>query len=61
VVVSFDIFKIEKEGPLWRGAANTLDEAKKRIQLLAKTEPGDYLILNQRTGEHLEIRAAGER
>jgi len=61
VVVSFDIFKIEKEGPLWHGTANTLDEAKERIQLLAKTDPGEYLIFNARTGEHLTIRAGDQR
>jgi len=61
VVVSFDIFKIEKEGPLWRAAANTLEEAKERVELLAKTEPGEYLIFNHRTREHLQLRAGEQR
>lgn len=60
-MVSFDIFKIEKKGPLWRGAVNTLEAAKQRIQLLAKTEPREYLIFHPRTGEHLAIRAGDQR
>lgn len=55
VEVSFDIFKINKEGPVWRGAAITLDEAKKRVRELAKVEPGEYMIFNQQTGERLQI------
>jgi hypothetical protein len=59
VAVSFDIdiFKMEKEGPLWRGSANTLEDANERIQQLGKIEPGEYLIANHRTGERLQIRA----
>jgi hypothetical protein len=55
VVVSFDVFKMGKEGPVWRGSANTLDDAKARVQKLGKIQPGEYLIINQRTGERLEI------
>jgi hypothetical protein len=59
VVVSLDIdiFKVEKEGPIWRGSANTLADANERVQELGKVEPGEYLIANHRTGERLQIRA----
>jgi hypothetical protein len=59
VVVSLDIdiFKVEKEGPIWRGCTNTLADANERVQELGKVEPGEYLIANHRTGERLRIRA----
>jgi hypothetical protein len=62
VVVSFDIFKLEKEGPLWRGTATTLDEAAQRVEELGRDEPSEYLIVNHRTGERVQIKApAGRR
>jgi len=59
--MSFDLFKVEKEGPLWPGTATTLDEAKQRIPTLAQSDPGDYLIYNHRTGEHITIPAGDQR
>jgi hypothetical protein len=55
VVVFFDIFKVDKEGPVWRSSADTLDKAKERVQEFGKIEPGEYLIFNSRTGESLRI------
>jgi hypothetical protein len=55
--LDIDIFKMDKEGPLWRGSAKTLADANERVQELGKVEPGEYLIANHRTGERLRIRA----
>lgn len=51
-----DIFKTNTDGSvLWRGAVESLVVAKLRIQTLARFSPGEYLILDQRTGDLLRI------
>ena len=53
---SLDIFKIiSGDEVLWRGAAETFVAAKLRIQRLALSSPGDYLILNQHTGDRVRF------
>jgi len=53
---SHDIFKIDSDGSvLWRGTAESLVVAKLRIQTLARVSPGDYLVLDQHTGDRLRI------
>ena len=52
-----DIFKTDSDGSvLWRGAAEDLVAAKKCIEKLALSAPGEYLILNQRTGQRQRMR-----
>jgi hypothetical protein len=51
-----DIFKTDPDGSvLWRGAAETLVAAKARVQSLALSSPGEYLVLNQHTGDRVSI------
>jgi hypothetical protein len=51
-----DIFKTDPDGSvLWRGAAETLVAAKARIQSLALSSPGEYLILDQHTGQRVLV------
>jgi hypothetical protein len=60
---SLDIFKIiSGDEVLWRGAAETFVAAKLRIQRLALSSPGDYLILNQHTGDRVRftVEVAGD-
>ena len=53
-----DIFKTEPDGGvLWRGAAETLVAANAHIQKLAASSPGEYLILDQKTGEQVLVNA----
>ena len=53
-----DIFKTDPDGGvLWRGAANDFASAKKCIEKLALSAPGEYLILNQRTGQSQRVIA----
>ena len=62
MTMQFDVFRVETdEGVLWRGAAATLEEAKTRVQELATSAPGMYLILNQQAGRKLTIQCDGER
>jgi len=46
-----DIFKTDSEGGvLWCSAAEDLPAAKRCIEKLAHSSPGEYLILDQQTG-----------
>jgi hypothetical protein len=56
----FDIFRTETNGGvLWIESAATLESAKARVQELGKRSPGEYLLLNQETGNKLVIRLDG--
>jgi hypothetical protein len=50
-----DIFRIESGGVLWCGAVTTVETAQERIQKLADSSPGSYLILNQSTGQRIVV------
>jgi hypothetical protein len=50
-----DIFRIESSGVLWCGAVTTVETAEERIQKLADSSPGSYLILNQTTGQRIVV------
>lgn len=53
----FDIFKIDSDGTLlWRGAAEDFVTAKRRIEQLALSSPGEYLVLDQKTGHRQRVR-----
>jgi hypothetical protein len=41
--------------------AQDLESAKARVEELAKSWPGTYVIVNHETGERLYIRAGDER
>jgi hypothetical protein len=52
-----DIFKTDSEGGvLWRSAAEDFVAAKRCIENLALSSPGEYLILDQQTGQRQRMR-----
>lgn len=56
VFYPLDIFKTDSDGSvLWRGAEENLVAAKRRIEQLSLSAPGDYLVLNQYTGRQVLI------
>lgn len=58
--IPFDIFRTEtKGGVLWIGSAATVEEAKARVLELATRSPGDYFLLDQKTGKRLVIQLDG--
>jgi hypothetical protein len=59
--LAFDIFQVEAEGVVWRGAAATFEDANKRIQELASESPADYIVWNRRTGDKRTIKSGGRR
>lgn len=54
-MIPYDIFRIETSGVLWCDAVNTVETARERIQKLACSSPGSYLILDQKTGHRIVV------
>ena len=53
---SLDIFKIDPgRGVLWRGAVKSLVAATARVRMLALCSPGEYLILDEDTGQRILV------
>jgi|HubBroStandDraft_2_1064218.scaffolds.fasta_scaffold357472_2 hypothetical protein len=53
----FDIFQAESNGSVrWLGSAESIADAKARVQQHSATSPGEYLLLNQKTGSKLVIK-----
>jgi hypothetical protein len=55
MVPPLDIFRIEGGSVLWRGTVETFEAAKARIQKLALSSPGEYLIFDQTTGNRVRV------
>ena len=56
MVPSFDIFKMKSGYVLWCEAAETVEIAQERVQGLAVSSPGGYLIFNQQTGQQIPVK-----
>jgi hypothetical protein len=56
VIPLIDIFRKDPSGLLWIEAVQTQEEAKIRVQELAASVPGEYLIFSQGTGNRLPVR-----
>jgi hypothetical protein len=56
MVPPFDIFRVKDGSPLWAESVQTLDEAKARVQQLGVSQPGEYLIYSQKTGNKTSIK-----
>jgi hypothetical protein len=53
---SFDIFRIEDGGHvLWQGTQESFLRATKYVQRIIMSSPGQYIILNQITGEKVVV------
>jgi len=61
MIPPFDIFKVDSSGLRWMEAAADLEVAKARVRTLAATSPGEYIILNQTTGEQISIQPKPKR
>jgi len=60
MVPTLDIFKIDPgSGVIWRGAVASFVAAKARIQMLALSSPGEYIILDQDTGQRVLVMLLG--
>jgi hypothetical protein len=59
MATSFDIFRVEANGVRWLEAAANLEEAKSRVQQIAAAAPGEFLLLNQHTGDKTLMKLDG--
>jgi hypothetical protein len=55
---TFEIFQLKKGGLHWLEAAADLRTAKARVKILAEGSPGEYVVVNQETGDKISIRPA---
>lgn len=54
----FDIFRVEMDGRLYRmGTAESIDDAKKRVKVLAGNSKRGFCAVDQTTGETVVLRA----
>jgi predicted transcriptional regulator of viral defense system len=52
----FRIFKVQDDGDLqFVEEAETLEDARERVGNLARLWPGEYIVQNEETGEHVVI------
>ncbi len=61
MIPPFDIFKVESSGLRWMEVAADLERAKARVKVLSASSPGEYIILNQTTGEKISIKPKTKR
>jgi hypothetical protein len=52
----YDIFLVEDHGVHWLGAAATIEEAEAQVRRLGGQTPGEYILLNQLTGNKTSIK-----
>ena len=51
MLAPLDIFKMQEDGTfVWKGAAESFEVAKSKVQHLAENSPGEYMIFSQTTG-----------
>jgi hypothetical protein len=60
MIPPFDIFKVDSSG-LRMDVASDQERAKARVKVLAASSPGEYIILNQNTGEKISIKSKTKR
>jgi hypothetical protein len=48
-----DIFQVEPRGVRWLGSAETLERARARLRELTPRPPGEYILLDQSTGNKI--------
>jgi hypothetical protein len=57
VPLEIAILKKQPEGRVyWVEAARNVESAKERVQSLARYFPGEYVIVNKKTGEEITVR-----
>jgi len=56
---SVDVFRVDTRGVRWLESAATFECAKVRVKELALESPGEYMVLDQRTGNRHVIKIQG--
>jgi hypothetical protein len=53
----FDVFRIVDADVHWIGAVPSLEDALARIRESGRTSPGEYLVLDQKSGDRLVFKS----
>jgi hypothetical protein len=53
----YDVFRVEDAEVHWLGAVPSLDEALARIREFGQNSPGEYLVLDQKSGDKLVFKS----
>ena len=53
---TIDIFHVGRLGVRWLESASSIEEARMRVQNFGNKLCGDYIVLNQVTGDRLAIK-----
>jgi hypothetical protein len=56
MLAPLDIFKMQDGTYVWKAAAESLELAKSKVQQLATTAPGEYMIFSQTTGNKTIVK-----
>ena len=59
MVPQFNVFRMEENGLRWLESASSLAAATARVRELGANSLGEYLVVDQRTGEKYAIAADG--
>jgi hypothetical protein len=51
MLAPLDIFKMQDGAYIWKAAAESFEVAKSKVEQLAMTAPGEYMIFSQNTQE----------
>jgi len=54
-----DVFRVDTRGVLWLESAPSIERATVRVQELAADLPGEYLVLDHRTGNKFAVTSDG--
>jgi hypothetical protein len=58
MIKPYDIFEIEENGtPLWFASAVSIEEARFHIEKIAVQGGGEFLVLNQKTGDKVVMKS----
>ena len=58
MIDTIDILRVQPGGVLWLESAATLECAQVRVKQLAQKSPGEYILLDQRTGNKHVMKLA---
>ena len=56
MLAPLDIFKMQDGSYVWKGAAESFEVAKSKVEQLAMNAPGEYMIFSQTTGNKIVVK-----
>jgi hypothetical protein len=58
----FDVFRTDGSGrPMWLETCSSIDDSMERVRELGALQPGEYVILNERTSRKIFVNVEGRQ